>query len=105
MSVSHGTWIAGNRITNGAATDIRTACRRQEMSSLLLIFAGLLIAAVAICGTLEAKIPAPISDEARVLNLENASGPVGIELVASCGHGKKSESEKCHDRFNTRKTY
>lgn len=74
-------------------------CQRTDMSSPLLVFFGLFVAAIAICGTLESHAPA-IIEEVRALNHENVVGPIDMDLVAQCGPNRRARStdRHCEDR-------
>lgn len=64
------------------------------MNSALVIFAGLLVTAIAICGTVDARAPLTAS-ESRVLNLENVVGPAPVEIIGTCNPAEKGGDEQC----------
>jgi hypothetical protein len=69
-----------------------TACRRLDMTTPLAIFGGLFLAAVAICGTLDAHSPV-ISSQDNVIHAENVVGPADINLVSNCHRKNNSGLE------------
>ncbi len=61
-------------------------CRRTDWSQPLMVFGGLFVTAMVLCGTIEARGPVGQMDDIQVLNNENVIGPVEIDPApVECG--------------------
>jgi hypothetical protein len=68
-----------------------------DMSKTVVVFAGLLIAAFAICGAIESRSSINIIDDVKVLNQENVVGPLPIDVFSQCMREHNGSSALCHN--------
>jgi hypothetical protein len=77
------------------------ACYRQDLTKTAIVFGSLLVAAAALCGTLDMARPVAPIDEVQALNDEHAIGPAGIDPYAFDCSDRKNDSGHFHLASNS----
>lgn len=68
------------------------------MSSPVVVFAGLMLTAFAICSAVETHSMNDVADEVGVLNQENVAGPLPQDIIAMCKRDRKNSTMHCHEK-------